>query len=359
LLARLLPNLNSAEIHSTVLSLMTPGPLAAKVSESAEILSLGLPQGKIPLFKLPALRSVFRKLRADVVHGWMYHGNIAASAGRFLAPKAAPVIWSIHHSIYDIATEKPLTQRLIRLSAMLSRHTGAIIYCSRVAADQHEAIGFDTDRRVIIYNGVDCEEFKPAAGSKERLAGLLGIPAQRLIIGSVGRFHPMKCQADLLHACAILIGTGYDVQCLFIGPGHETAPLQGLAQQLGIADRMSVIGANTDIPAIMPGLDIHAISSAWGEAYSLATAEAMASGVPVVVTDVGDCPWVVGSTGLVVPRRNPDALAEALRKIIDAGPEARREMGRSARQRVSDDFSMSEYTRKHIELYGTVLASQR
>jgi len=359
MLARLLPSLERAGLHSTVLSLMTPGPLAARVSEAAEIVSLGLPQGKLPLLKLPALRSAFKKLRADIVHGWMYHGNIAASVGQFLAPTAAPVIWSVHHSIYDIATEKPLTQKLIRLSAILSRHTGAIIYCSRVAADQHEAIGFNAGRRMIIYNGVDDNEFKPTPGCKERLADLLGIPAQRLIIGSVGRFHPMKCQADLVHACAGLIGAGHDIQCLFVGPGHEAKPLRGLAQELGIDTRVSMLGPDTEITKIMPGLDIHAISSAWGEAYSLATAEAMASGVPVVVTDVGDCPWVVGDTGLVVRRRDPEALGGALRKLIEAGPDARRRIGDAARRRVADHFSLAEYARKHIELYGSLVAARR
>ncbi|MFN0192933.1 MAG: glycosyltransferase [Aestuariivirga sp.] len=359
LLARLLPNLKRAEISSTVLSLMTPGPLAARVSENVEIVSLGLPQGKLPLLKLPAVRAAFRTITADIVHGWMYHGNIAASAGRFIAAKKAPVIWSVHHSIYDIATEKPLTQKLIRLSAMLSRRTRAIIYCSRVAADQHEAIGFEAGRRVIIYNGVDCDEFKPDAGSKERLSNLLGLPARRLIVGSIGRFHPMKSQADLLRACASLIRAGHDIQCLFVGPGHEDSPLIGLAKELGIADRTSTLGQNTEIPSIMPGLDIHAISSAWGEAYSLATAEAMACGVPTVVTDVGDCAWVVGNTGLVVPRQDPEALAGALQKLIEAGSDGRRNIGRSARQRVSDKFSMTEYARNHTELYGGILQADK
>jgi glycosyltransferase involved in cell wall biosynthesis len=360
MLARFLGRLVHTDHRSVVLSLMSPGPLGERIAGlGTSIHSLGIRQGRLPLLSVPALGRSFHAIGADLVHGWMYHGNIAASVGSLVALRFAPVIWSIHHSLYDIATEKPLTQRLIRLSAILSRRTSAITYCSHVAAEQHEVAGFDPRRRVVIHNGIDCDEFRPARpGAKAELAHRLRIPEQRLIIGSIGRFHPMKDQKVLVQAYAELLGGGYDIQGLFVGAGHEDGVVRKTARELGIEERISTLGCDVDVSSITPGLDIHAISSAWGEAFSMATAEAMASGIPAVVTNVGDTALVVGNTGKIVARRDPKALAAALRELLDIGPDARRQLGLAARGRIVENFSLQRYVDKHLALYEDVLAGK-
>jgi glycosyltransferase involved in cell wall biosynthesis len=361
MLARFLRRLTHTEHSPVVLSLMSPGPLAEDIAGSGtSIHSLRIPQGRLPLLSVPALGRCVQKIKADIVHGWMYHGNIAASIGCLAARRVVPVIWSVHHSLYDIATEKPLTQRLIRLSSVLSRFTSAITYCSRVAADQHEAIGFDPRRRVVIHNGIDTDEFRPdQPDARLGLTHRLGIPNNRIIIGSVGRFHPMKNQEILVQACAELLREGYEVQALFVGAGHDGGIVTRTAKELGIHDRISTLGPDTDVSSIAPALDIHAISSTWGEAFSMATAEAMASGVPAVVTDVGDCAFVVGDTGRVVARRDSRALAAALKELIDIGPDARRRLGLRARQRVVEHFSLQAYVDRHLALYNEVREGRR
>ena len=286
----------------------------------------------------------------------MYYGNIAASIGMLSAFQRVPVIWSIHHSLYDITTEKPLTRSLIRLAAILSSKVSAIAYCSGVAADQHEAMGFDPRRRAVIYNGIDCNEFKPPPNGRQPLPSWLPVPAGRCVIGSVGRWHPMKNQAGLLLAVAALVRQGYDLHCIFVGPGHENGELVRHARKLEIADRISVTGTEANIPNFMKSIDIHAISSAWGGAFSIATAEAMASGLPTMVTDVGDCPFVVGDTGLVAARKDPDALAAAIRQLVDMSPDARARMGRNARRRVIENFSLDQHVARHLALYEEVMA---
>ncbi|WP_292448835.1 glycosyltransferase [Mesorhizobium sp.] len=353
MLARFLRCLGQDNYRAAVLSLMTPGPLEVHVAAAgASVHSLSMRQGRFSLSSVRSLNGIFQKIKPELVHGWMYHGNIAASIGCRIGHLNAPIIWSVHHSLYDIAVEKPLTQKLIRLSARLSNQASAITYSSYVAAKQHEAVGFDPRHRVVIHNGIDCEEFQPAfPGAKLALAQRLRIPDQRVIIGSIGRFHPMKDQATLVQAFAQLLAEGYDIHGLFVGAGHEDGVVIKTAQQLGIDDRISTLGASDDIPAIAPGLDIHAISSAWGETFSMATAEAMASGVPSLVTDVGDCALVVGDTGEVVARRDPKALAAALRRLLDLGRDARRQLGARARRRIVENFSLQRYVDSHVALY--------
>jgi len=357
MLARYLHRGHVSPADCAVLSLMDLGPVAPRVhAHGVAIHSLELPQGRLPLGSVPALVWHLRRMRPRLIHGWMYHGNIAASIGALAGRLNVPVVWSIHHSLYDAATEKLLTRRVIRLSAALSSRTAAIIYCSHVAAAQHEALGFDPRRSVVIHNGIDCAEFRPDRWARHRLSKRLGLPPGRLLIGSVGRAHPMKAQHDLVAALALLVRAGRDVHGIFVGPGHLEGSVMEWAEKEGIADRISTLGGDEDVPAIMPGLDIHAISSTWGEAFSLATAEAMASGVPAVVTDVGDCPRVVGDVGLVARRGDPESLAASLAELIDLGIEGRQSLGARARQRILDYFSMEQYVSRHAALYETVLA---
>lgn len=352
MLVRFLDSLNRSAFRSNVLSLMRPGPLQEKLAAlRIAPYSLGMDQGGVRLSNVFALRKVVRDLHPHILHGWMYHGNVAASFASLAGSSSIPVVWSIHHSVNDIMAEKPLTRHLIRLCAQLSRWTDAICYCSHTAADQHERLGFDARRRIVIPNGINCDEFKPDPGAKSRLRALLGLPSTRRIVGNVARSHPMKDQPRLVCAIGQLIDRGYDLHGLFIGPGAQDAAVLNTARELGIADRITALDARGDVQALMPGLDVYASSSAWGEAFPLAVTEAMASGVPAVVTDLGDCRWLVGDTGAVVPPKDTEALAEALRIMLDLTPCELQQRGETARARVAEHFSLRQYVARHQELY--------
>ncbi|WP_200950995.1 glycosyltransferase [Mesorhizobium sp. Root695] len=359
MLARFLGQVDQNRFSSSVLSLLSPGPLAAQV----EYTKSGL--ASLDMTERPRPRDVFRLTRSisraapDLLHGWMYHGNVAATLGSVLGLNFSPVIWSIHHTVRDLADEKPLTRHLIRLSARLSGRASAISYCSRVAADDHERLGFDPRRRVVIPNGTDCDQFSPSADAGAKLRHLFGLPAGRLIIGHVARFHPMKDQISLVRAISRVLAQGYDVQGVFIGEGHVDGPVRVAARELGIDDRITTPGIRSDVADLMPGFDIYALCSAWGEAFSLAVGEAMACGVPAVVTAVGDSGWLVGNSGVVVPPRDSEALAAGLIRLVGLEPAGRRALGQQARRRVMEKFSLSLYVDRHLELYGTALGCRR
>ncbi|MFN0023050.1 MAG: glycosyltransferase [Parvularculaceae bacterium] len=352
MLMRFLAHQDAGRFKPSVVSLMTPGPIAAHIERRGiPVTSMDMAPGKLYPANLIGLRSAIRATVPQLYHGWMYHGNLVASLASMANGKPAPVIWSIHHSLHDIENEKPLTATVIKTLARMSRHAFAISYCSRIAADHHERYGFDTRRRVVIPNGVDCDEFSPGASARARLRALIDIPDARLIIGNFARFHPMKDQVRLVEATAQLAGRGVDVQALFIGDGHENNVLSRRAHDLGIGDRVSILGVRTDIKDIAPGLDAFAMTSSWGESFSLAAAEAMACGVPAIVTDIGDCAWVVGDASLVARPNDTESVAAALERLLRLTPEERRAIGLNARARMLEHFSMREYVRRHTELY--------
>ena len=143
----------------------------------------------------------------------------------------------------------------------------------------------------------------------------------------------------------------------FILAGTEVEPsnreLMNLISSLGLEPSVRLLGRRNDIPEITAALDI-ASSSSYGEGFSNAIGEAMSCGVPCVVTDVGDSAWIVGDTGKVVPPRDPTALANALRELVNMGAVARRALGERARQRVVENFSLEAVVRQYEDLYESV-----
>ena len=352
MLARFLGGLDLSVYPSTVLSLLPPGKVAPRVEQAgARVLTLDMVMARPRPSDIVRLVRSVRKAAPDLIHGWMYHGNLAASLGAMLSLSFPPVIWSIHHTVDDIANEKPMMRRTISLLARLSSRTVAISYCSKIAADQHEKLGFDSRRRAVIPNGIDCNAFAPLPGRGTALRAMIGLPPERLVIGNVARFHPMKDQVSLVNAIGKLVSDGFDVQGVFLGEGHEDGPVRQTARELGIDERITTPGVRDDVAELLPGFDVVVQSSAWGEAFSLSLGEAMACGVPAVSTDVGDSGWMIGTTGVVVPPRDAAALAAGIAKILTLQPEERRALGQRARERVIENFSLPIYVQRHLDLY--------
>lgn len=361
MLARFASSLRPTAFTPQVLSLMAPGAVAdLLVADGIAVRTLSLQQSSLAIGAVPRLRRMVFQTNTDLLHGWMYHGNLAASlAGVLDRRQSVPVVWSIHHSVDDISVEKLLTRWIIRLLARLSRTVGAISYCSRVSADQHEALGFDPSKRVIIPNGIDCEVFRPDKDARQALHLRFGIPDKRIVIGNVARAHPMKDHESFVRALGLLRDSGLDVHGLIIGAGHEEGRARQVANELDLADRLTTPGPLKDIPALLPGMDAFMLSSAWGEAFPLSAAEAMACGVPVVVTDVGDCGWLVGAPELISTPRNPFGQAMSLRRILALQPDERRQLGLQGRRRVIENFSLRKYTDDHLKIYEAVMAGRK
>lgn len=359
MLSRFAGSLQATAFKPSVLSLMAPGMVARHLGElGVPVQTLGLGHSELALKGVVGLRRAVASSGADILHGWMYHGNLAASIGAIM-DRRQPVLWSIHHSVDDISVEKKRTQWLIRLLARCSKSVAAISYCSRVSASQHEALGFDPSKRAVIPNGIDCSVFRPDDSARRRLRERLGIPDGRQLIGNVARAHPMKDHGGFVRVLARLRDEGLDVHGLIIGAGHEEAEARRAVRETGMSDRITMPGPMGDIDKLLPGIDVFMLSSAWGEAFPLSVAEAMACGVPCVVTDVGDCRWLVGDDALVSVPRDVDALLAVLRRVLRLNRDERCRLGLAGRHRVAREFSLERYTESHLALYEAAISSRR
>jgi glycosyltransferase involved in cell wall biosynthesis len=299
-----------------------------------------------------SLRSLTRQFRPQLLQGWMYHGNLAASLAAGWTRNRPPVIWGVHHSLYDLAKERWLTAAVIRLDAWLSSHVANIIYVSQTSRKQHESLGYRAANGLVIPNGLDCQEFVPDESARSQVRGELGVAEHEVLVGLVARYHPMKDQAGFLRAAALVAGVHPEARFLLVGPGIQAQPaLLTLLAQLGIGDRVFLLEERQDMQKVTAALDIACSSSAWGESFSITIGEAMACAVPCVVTDVGDSANIVLDTGRIVPPRAPDALAQAIGQLIASGSSYRRQLGAAARRRVEEKFSLPEMAHRYEAVY--------
>ena len=182
-----------------------------------------------------------------------------------------------------------------------------------------------------------------ASGS--RLRASWRVPERSLLIGIVARLDPMKDHQTFLRAAAILANSRADARfvCIGAGPERYTSDLKTLAGELGIGDKVIWPGLILhDMPAAYNALDICCSSSAFGEGTSNAIAEAMACGVPCVVTDVGDSKLIVGDMGILVPPKNPEALSAGLAVMAERLSE-NPQLPHAVRERIELRLSLSRF----------------
>jgi glycosyltransferase involved in cell wall biosynthesis len=174
----------------------------------------------------------------------------------------------------------------------------------------------------------------------------------------MARFHPQKDHSNFLQAAAILASDYPNVHFLLSGceVDRENQTLNQLIEKLGLFNHVALLGERQDMHRLTAALDIASLSSAYGEAFSLALGEAMACGVPCVVTDIGDSAWMVDSTGRVVPPRNPEALAKSWRELIELDRQERVSLGQAARARVIEHFSLDSVVAQYETLYESAIA---
>ncbi len=216
------------------------------------------------------------------------------------------------------------------------------------------------DKCVVVPLGVDIHRFTPSTNQPTNQ--LTNQPTNQLTnqptLLFTGRLRYYKGLDTLLHA---LVGLP-PVQLVVVGDGPMRDPWEALALELGVADRVRFLGEvdDAELPALYRQAHLFVLpANARAEAFGSVLLEAMASGLPCITTEVGSgTSWVVqdGVTGLVVPPRDPQALAEAIRSLLD-NPELRTAMGRAGRARVAADFTQERMIARVQAVYEEVLAS--
>lgn len=335
-----------------VVSLTGDGPIGEGLrAAGAETAFLGMTRGVPDPLALGRLLQAVRRWSPDLLQSWMYHADLMGGlVGRVAR---VPVVWGIRGTGLDAVKTKRTTLLARRLCAGLSGILPRVIVsCSHAAVEEHVAVGYRRDRIRVIPNGFELAKFRPDGTARAAVRAELGLAPGQPLVGLMARFDPLKDYATFAAAVARLVRTRPDAAFLACGDGvtPENELLSSLLREAGAEGRVRLLGRRNDMPHIAAALDVATLSSC-GEGFPNVIGEAMACGVPAVVTDVGDSRWLVGDTGRTVPPRDPEALAAGWAELLALDEPARRDLGRRARERVEREFDIRQVSLRFEELY--------
>lgn len=344
----------------SILSLRDEGALGASIRElGVPVYSLGV-IGPVPgAISMWHLRKLVQEMQPDVIQGWMYHGNLAACAASRLASSRPIVTWNIRQCLYSLMNEKYITRQIIRSNGWLSNIPNAIIYNSNLSKAHHETFGFAHDKGRVIPNGFDIDTLTPDINVRHAVRLHLAISPETLLVGHVGRYHPMKDHVSFLRAAVQVAMRVPEAIFLLIGRGVnlENPYLRQIVPG-ALSNRFIFLGERSDVPKLMQAMDVFCQSS-WSEAFPNVLGEAMSSGVPCVATNVGDSARIVGDAGLLVPASDSYALAEALISVLTMPIERRLALGRKARTRIKENYDLSRVVHMYKALYEELVDGTR
>jgi glycosyltransferase involved in cell wall biosynthesis len=246
-----------------------------------------------------------------------------------------------------------------RSEAWLSRRADLIIANAHsVRADAIDR-GFPSERIAIIANGIDTNAMRPDAAAGQTLRKAWGLSHDTFVIGCVARLDPMKDHQNFLTAAAHFTSKNPAARfvCVGDGPSVYRDQLKALAHSLGVADRVLWPGQMRDVKAAFNAFDIVTLSSAFGEGFPNVVGEAMACGVPVVATDVGDVKAIIGQLGEIVPAGQPESLCAGwirLRERLAQEPG----LGKAARDAIVTNYGLDAMVERTDRLLQQVAAGR-
>lgn len=352
MLFRLLSRLDRCRFTPQVISLIDIGQIGKQIQAlGIPVRTLGMRRGWPSLKALILLVRWLRRDRPHVVQTWMYHADLLGCLAARLAGRI-PVVWGIHQSDLSLAGNRYLTLITVKICAYLSRWLPKqIVCCSEASRQAHQGVGYAPEKLVTIPNGYDVEIFKPDPLSRQMIRKELDVPDNVTVVGMVARAHPQKDHPNLFQAARVMLRKRRDV-CFVLCGRDVSWDNEEFTAYIDPADHRNfrLMGQRDDIHRVTASFDIATLSS-FGEAFPNVISEAMSCAVPCVVTDVGDAALIVGETGIIVPPRNPDALADAWSEMMDLGTEDRSKLGRAARERIKEQFNLPKIVDRYESLY--------
>lgn len=290
-----------------------------------------------------------RKRRADVLYSFLTAPNVIAAAVKpFLGETR--VVWGIRASDMKVAQYGLVHQLARKTECLLSHVPERIISNSSAGAEFAIRSGFPRPRIAVVPNGIDTDRFRPDQGLRSRERKRLGIRDEEIAIGVLARLDRMKGYGEFLDAAVLIAARNPLTRFFCIGDGPEAEGLKKRTQELGLGDRVMFPG-EMDAVAALNALDV-ACSSSLSEGFSNAVAEAMACGLPSVVTDVGDSASIVGRSGTVVAASSATALADGI--LLEIAKLARHDAS-LPRTRIVRQFSVAAMIEGTVEVLHSVL----
>jgi glycosyltransferase involved in cell wall biosynthesis len=311
-----------------VVCLFEAGALAGELRSAGVPVHACAKRGGLDLGAIARLRGHLRRHRTEVLHthnAVAHYHAVAAALGLGIRRTV--------NTRHGMGVQQAGGRREWLFRRTLVRTDVVATVCEAARRDVLAQGLIPAAKVIAIPNGIRLDAFEPAnAGARAALVHELGLPEGTRLIGAVGRLNWAKDPVSLVRAYRIVRERHPATAVVWIGDGAVRAEVEAAAATEGVAGRVILLGDRSDVPRLLTGLDLYAMSSLT-EGYSIALLEACAAGLPIVATDVGGNGEIVrdGVNGLLVPPRDPQRLAVALNALLD-DPGRCLQMGQAGRE---------------------------
>jgi len=358
MLLKLLRRLDRDEFSPVVISLTSGGEIQSLIEDlDIPVYSLGgggFISASIMIFKIIGL---LKRYNPDIVHTWMYHADfLGGLSARLFGCRR--VIWGLRQSNLSKQHNKFSTLMIVSACARLSGWLpAAILSCSHQAESAHIRVGYDKSKIHVIPNGFELDRFRVDLGAAGRIRAELSLAQYVPLVGLVARYDSQKNHPGFIEAAALVHSAMPDVHFVLAGKGvnEDNYELMAVIESHGLSECTHLLGQRDDIPRLMASFTV-LVSSSHGEAFPNVLGEAMACGIPCVVTDAGDSAEIVADTGRVVTVGDMPALAKELLAVLGLPLTERQELGARARARIASLYEIGRVTKQYQEFYRSVLS---
>ncbi|MFK8258258.1 glycosyltransferase [Erwinia sp. AnSW2-5] len=330
-----------------VLIISLSGEVQVAVDDKITIKSLSM--SKNPLSMVSALfkaSKIISEFKPDIVHSHMFHANVLSRLLRLF--KSFPVLISTAHNSNEGGALRMLAYRLTENIPDLSTNVSPDAVAAFVKKKAVSA-----GNMVAVYNGIDTNKFKYSHFLRESIRSDLSIDVNTDVIFSVGRLVDAKDYPNLIDAYNHLVKNNLlmnKTKLVIVGTGPLEAALKSLVEDYDLSADVLFLGARDDVEQLFNIADVFVLASQW-EGFGLVVAEAMACNRLAIGTDSGGVKDVIGPCGMLVPIKNPVALAEAIAHYLQLPLSERDALGYAGRKRIENKFSIELIVDQWIDIY--------
>lgn len=295
------------------------------------------------------LAKTIRAWRPQTLYSFLAGANVVSALARPLFPPLR-LIWSVRASDMDHSRYDRTARWVHALEARLSHRADIVIANSHAGAAYAIEQGFPQASMKEVPNGVDTARFAPDSLARARQRATWDIGSDSQLVGIMARLDPMKGHRVLLDAAARVVRRKPQTRfvCIGYGPKSFCEELVSRTRELGLEQHVLWAGASCEPVAALNALDLLCAPSIFGEGFSNAVSEAMACGIPCVVSDVGDSARIVSDLGAVVPAGDAAALADAIERMLET-PHTPDRAG-ALRRRITENFSEAKMVARTEQL---------
>ena len=287
----------------------------------------------------------------DVIQGWMYHGNIVAFLINIFLKKK--LIWNIRQSLDNVIVEKKLTQRIIYFSKYFSKskNLSKIIYNSEKAQNDHEKIGFNQKKSVLIFNGYSSQSLIHKSYYRDEFIDKMKLPKNIKIVGHVARLHPVKDHVNFILASQKILKQDLNYFFIMVGREVNCEKIKNILQNLKITKNFLLIDELKNPSDYFRIFDL-TVNSSWAEAFPNVVAESIINYTPCIATKVGDADRILNyDKNFLVPPRNPLMLYDCIIKYFNLDEKTKSKKINLLNKYITEKFSLENLIKNYNKIY--------